>query len=711
MKKLVVLAFIGVAVLALAYRFRHPILHFHPHFRFRKLGAIAIVPNAPSMPKGSRKKLIVIAQYRDGSKSELVSGVVWTSSDSSVASTDAEGIVTAASEGNAVLRASAESVSATATVSVVPVAPVALAITSKASLVRLNEAIPLKVMAISSDDSVADVTNQVTWKSSNPSSVSVSPNGRAVGASLGSSVVVADMSTPLGEIQTSIRLEVVSSAASLNGEYSYRYDDTGTGQNRFESTLTPQNVIQDRFGKLFSMPVDGRVYAQPLYVHGVSVSGKGLHNVVYAATEHNTVFAFDADSGTELFHTSLGPAFPISERSCPGMGPEIGVTSTPVIDPVTSTLYVADKSSLNGKPVFYLHALDVRSGEERSGSPVLITASVPGSGTGSHHGEVVFNPEPQLQRPGLVISNGRVIVAFGSMCDAGPFHGWVFAYNAVNLKLGSVFLTTPNGSHGGVWQAGAPLVESPMGDLYTISGDGEFDAYDYGGDYGDAFLRLQFDANGGLSVKDYFVPFDQHEMDVENLDLGSSGPMTLPDQVSQHPHLMFGAGKNGSIYLVDRDQMGHYQSLSNDQIVQCLQHIYSARIHASPGYWSNANSEWVYIGPVGGQLQAFQLSRGRLSPIPSSQTSTIFQYPGTTPVISSNGDANGILWALENRTGVLHAYDATNLATELYNSRQAPNRRDAAEQGVQFFAPVVANGKVYFGTQTHVYAYGLLSKP
>jgi hypothetical protein len=373
-------------------------------------------------------------------------------------------------------------------------------------------------------------------------------------------------------------------------------------------------------------------------------------------------------------------------------------------------LYVAAKVFRNGGSSFYLHALDITSGKEREGSPVLITATLPGHGASSHSGTITFDAAPQLQRPGLVLVNGQVIVTFGSICDRGPFHGWAFAYDAATLRTTGAFLTTPNGTHGGIWQAGGSPVADPKGDLYVITGDGEFDASEGGEDYGDSFLRLRLAEGAPSSPLDYFTPFDQSEMDVENADLGSSGPMILPDQLSQRSHLLFGAAKNGSMYLVDRDEMGHFQSSSNNQIVQYLAHVFPTKVHVSPAYWHNATSAWVYVSSVEGPLQAFLMSRGQLSPIANSQTSITFSYPGATPVISSHGNSQGIVWALENATGVLHAFSASNLSSELYNARQAPNGRDAAEHGVQFYAPMVAAGRVYFGTREHIYAYGLLSE-
>jgi outer membrane protein assembly factor BamB len=711
MKRLLVLLLAGLLLLGLAYKFRHRILHFHSRSWFRTMQTITISPAVSLMSKGSHKRFLVIAHYRDGDQAELSSEVTWTSSNPAVARIDANGIAAATNEGTGTFRAAVGQVSATASVSVVPATAVALAISPTNQTLGVTGNLQLTVFATRSDDTIEEVTNQVNWTSLSPDIAAVSSAGLVHGETPGNSTIVAEMVTPLGKIQSAERLSVLSTTASLAGAYSYRYDTTGTGQNRFETALTPKNVRSATFGKLFAAPVDGYVYAQPLYVSHVEVRDRGAHNVVYAATENNSIFAIDADSGAELFRTSLGPAVPKDQLACLDSGPQIGITGTPVIDPATQTLYVAAKTFKNGKSFFYLHAIDITSGKERQGSPVLVTASLPGTGGGSRNGSVNFNAAPQLQRPALVLVEGQVIVGFGSICDRGSFHGWVFAYDEENLTQRGVFLSTPNGSHGGIWQAGGAPAVDPQGNFYVITGDGEFDAYEGGADYGDTFLKLRLGAHDGIVRADYFTPFDQNEMEIENSDLGSSAPLLLPDQVGPHSHLLFGAAKNGAMYLLDRDDMGHFQSSGNNQIVQYIPHVFLSKVHVSPAYWSDRASEWVYVSSVEGPLQAFPLSRGRLSPISSSQTSTVFGYPGATPVISSHGNADGIVWALENSSGILHAYDATNLSNELYNARQGPDGRDAAERGVQFYAPMVANGRVYFGTRGHLYAYGLLAKP
>jgi len=669
MKKLVALKVIGVVFLGSLYKFRHLIGLFRPHIRFRTLEAINISPSSSSIPKGSRKKFTAIAHYRDGSQAELVCEVTWTSSNPAVAPIDAEGIATAANDGPSTLQATFQHACATTTVLVVPVAPVALAISPADPAIDVNGNSQFKVLAARSDDSVEDVTDEVNWTSSNSVVAKIAPSGLAHGQAQGGSTIGAELMTSLGNIQTATRLTVVSTTNPLAGAYSYRYDNTGTGQNRFETLLTPRNVNAATIGKLFAAPVDGYVYAQSLYVRDAAVVGRSTHNVVYVATENDTIFAIDADTGAVLFRSNLGPAVPKDQLPCPDIGTQIGITETPAIDLVTHTFYVAAKTLSSGSTYFHLHAIDLASGKEKDGSPVLITASVPGTGTRKRNGAVTFDAAPQPQRPGLVLTNGQVIIAFGSLCDCGAFHGWAFKYDASSLKRTGVFLATPNGRHGGIWQAGGTPVVDPQGNLQVITGDGEFDAYDGGADYGDTFLRLRFAGNDAILPTDYFTPFDQKEIDVENVDLGASGPMILPDQLGQRSHVLFGARKNGAMYLINRDDMGQLQSSSNNQIGQYIRHVFPTKIHVSATYWRNSTSEWIYVGPVEGTLRAFPVSLGRLSPTASSQTPTVFGYPGALPAISLNGDSDGIVWALENYSGMLHTFDATNLSAELYYAK------------------------------------------
>jgi outer membrane protein assembly factor BamB len=698
----------SLVALALAYRFRLRIEHFHPHIRFRALRTITISPAALEIPLGARDRFTALAHYRDGSAEESPANVHWVSSNPGVAQVSPEGMILAESVGASTVHANVNNTSATVNVSVVAAAPVALAIFPSNEQIPVDGTVQYKVICTSSDDSVTDVTRTATWSLSNSSAVELSPSGLVRAKAAGRTIVHVQLTTPRGKIETESLLTVTSSADAFDGVFTYRYDDSGMGQNRYETRLTPKTVNARTFGELFAAPVDGYVFAEPLYVPNVSIQGQSAHNVVYAATENNTIYALDADSGVELFRKNLGPAVPEKELPCKEMGPTIGITGTPVIDPGTQTLYVAARTYEDGANYFRLHALDITTGNERAGSPVLVTATIPGHGGGSHNGVVTFDASTQLQRPGLLIVRGQVVVTFGSLCDRGHFHGWVFLYDASRLRQTGVFLTTPDGHHGGIWQAGGTPTVDSAGNIYAISGDGEFDVNQQGFDYGDTIFKLRFNDPGTLAPADYFTPYNQSEMEVLNGDLGSTGSMLLPDQLGQHPHLLFGVAKSGEIYLLNRDNMGHFQPTSNSQIVQNLPHLFPDKVHASAGYWQNATGAWVYISSVEGKLQALALSRGQLSSTPASETSMTFTYPGVTPVISSHGDSDGIVWALENYSGILHAFSATDLGNELYNSNQAQNGRDHTEHGVQFYVPTVANGKVYFGSRTHVYAFGLL---
>ena len=504
------------------------------------------------------------------------------------------------------------------------------------------------------------------------------------------------------------------------GTLTFHNDNMRTGQDLNETVLTPSNVNSSKFGKLFSYPLDGLTFASPLYAQNVNIPGQGVHNVVIVATEHDSVYAFDADnrSGTPLWHVNFtNPAagvttVPAADTGETGDIPnEIGITGTPVIDPSTGTIYVVAKTKeVSGGTTSYvqrLHALDLATGAEKT-NPAVIQASVPGTGNGSSGGTLTFNSLRQNQRAGLLLANGVVYVGFSSHGDQEPFHGWVLGYNASTLQRVMVFCTTPNGQNGGVWMDGDGVATDSTGSLYLISGDGTMDANTGGSDYGDSFLKL---STGG-TVQDYFSPSVQTTLDQNNLDLGAGGVLLLPDQSGAHPHEMVSAGKNGTIYLVDRDHMGGFNP-STDQIVQEDVNIFKNNLgieggnFSSPVYWNG----WIYFAPVQGTVQAFKLTNGLLTTSPTSQSSETYAARGGTMSISANGSSNGILWTLQTGgpgvPGILHAYDATNLSNELYNSNQAASR-DALDEWDKFTVPVVANGQVYVTSNSQLTVYGLL---
>jgi hypothetical protein len=492
----------------------------------------------------------------------------------------------------------------------------------------------------------------------------------------------------------------------------YHYDLARTGLDADETILTPTNVSQASFGRLFSDPVDGFVYAQPLYVSGVTIPGKGTHNVVYVATENDTVYAFDADrAGPPLWRASLlegGSAVPSTAFACGQIVPRVGITGTPVIDRATGTLYVVAmvEHTASGHATYAqrLHALDIATGAEKPGGPVTIAGSVAGKGAGSGGGKLAFDGFLHLNRPGLALANGVVYIAFGSHCDLGDYHGWVFAYGAADLRVRGVFSTTPNGSQGAIWQTGdAPAVDA-KGNVYVLTGNGTFDAASGGADYSNGFVKLGLSGNS-LRAIDFFSPYDEKALDAQDLDIGSGGALLVPDQAGPHPHLVVGAGKNGVIYVVDRDHMGRFNAGGDTQIVQVIRGQIAPNF-STPAYWNG----YLYIGSASQPLKAFTVTGTGLSAAPVSESPDSFDYPGTTPTVSSNGNKNGIVWGLD--TGgyvagtptILRAYDAKDLAHELYSGAHTGR----GGPGVKFATPTVAHGMVYFGTQNSLEAYGLL---
>jgi len=484
-------------------------------------------------------------------------------------------------------------------------------------------------------------------------------------------------------------------------------DNARSGQNLQETILTTGNVNSSTFGKLFTIVVDGKVDAQPLYVASVAIRDSGFHNVLYVVTEHGSAYAFDADSGEQLWHRSMLAANESSsdDRGCGQIVPEIGITSTPVIDlhvGAHGTMYVVAMSKdASGNYHQRLHALDLTTGAEQFSGPAEIAASYPGNGAEGSGGTQKFAPGQHEDRPALLIVNGVVYTTWGSHCDAGPYTGWVIGYNESTLEQTGVLNLTPNGNDGGIWMAGGGPAADPEGNLYLLMGNGTFDTtlaggFPKNGDYGNAFVKIQVAASGGLSVADYFTMSNTTSESNGDQDLGSGGVMLMPGS------LAVGAGKDQNIYVVDQNNMGKF-SPSGDSIYQLMKTAVAGGVFSSPA-WFNGT---LYYGAVGDVLRAFKFSGGSFSL--SSQSTHSFGSPGATPSISANGTQNAILWVAENNSpAVLHAYDATNLATELYNSNQAAKGRDNFGSGNKFIVPTVANGKVYVGTTTGVGVFGLL---
>lgn len=516
----------------------------------------------------------------------------------------------------------------------------------------------------------------------------------------------------------------VTGGASYTGTFTYHNDNSRTGQDLQESLLTPANVNSTQFGKLASFLVDGYIYAQPLYVANVNIGGQ-LRNVVFVATEHDSVYAFDADGASgaaPLWHTSFinssagVTTVSSNDVSCNDLVPEIGITSTPVIDPATGTLYVVAKTKENGNYFFRVHALDIVTGAETI-SPQTIAPTFPGSALpndGSNN--VTFDAKVQHQRSALLLDHGAIYIAFASHCDIGDYHGWVAAYDAQTLNPVGAFNATPDGTWGGIWQAGGGPAADASGNVYVITGNGTFDADTAGGrDFGDSFLKL---AGRSLTLSDYFTPYNQADLEAADRDLGSGPPLLLPDQLVGPTHLLVSAGKEGVIYLLNRDNMGQFLPASAGQDPQIVQRVPSALgggLFGAPAYYASK----VYFAAANDTLKAFDLSDGLFTPVvtpaPSAQSPTTFGFPGATPTISANGSntSTAIVWALQtdqygtSGPAVLHAYSALNVATELYNSSQNL-ARDNPGPAVKFTVPTVANGKVYVGTQTQLSVFGLL---
>src|ERR1022692_892628 len=533
---------------------------------------------------------------------------------------------------------------------------------------------------------------------------------------------------------TTLLLACIPLAQGQVNVLTYHNEIARTGQNTNETILTPANVNTSTFGKIFSYSVDGQIYAQPLYISGLAIPGQGTHNVVFVATMHDSVYAFDADNdaganGGLLWQVSLGtsavmPNNDFGNRYGPyhDIRPEVGIVSTPVIDLASGTLYVAAFTHEGTSYVPRIHALSITNGAEKPSSPVVVSASIPGHGPGSSGGVLAFDHMANgLQRCALTLAGGVLYVAYSGFADTDIYHGWLLGFNASTLQqlTNHIFNTTPNGTvaiyganagEGGLWMGGnGPLVDAATNLFFEVA-NGNFDVTNgVGTEYGDSFMKLS--TSNGLSVADYFTPYNQLSLSTNDSDLGSGGPVLLPDAVGSinHPHLILGAGKAGTIYLIDRDSMGHFNSTNDSQIVQSLIGAIGPSF-ATPAYFNRT----IYYQGNGDRLKAFAITNGVLSTSPIHRSASTIGFPGATPSVSANGTNNAIVWVLDNGavsqgspTGpaILHAYNAYNLTNELYNSSQA-GVRDRAAWAVKTTVPTVANGKVYVGGATALSVYG-----
>lgn len=505
----------------------------------------------------------------------------------------------------------------------------------------------------------------------------------------------------------------------------YHNDNARTGDNLSETILTPANVNANSFGKLFAETVDGDIYTQPLYVSGLSMPHVGTHNVVFVATEHNSVYAFDADNGQLLWHVNLGPSVTTPNPEFGNryggfneIAPEVGITGTPVINLSSQTLYVDAFTHESQGYLHRIHALNINTGAERPFSPVVVSATFPGLGVGGANGQVVFNAEQQLQRCALTIAGGNLYVPYTGYADSDPYHGWILGFNPANLQLlpNYIFNTTPNsttasdGDHAGeagIWMGGGGLAVDAGGNIFFATGNGSFNALNGSGgtEYGDSFLKLS--TVHGLAVADYFTPWDQMYWGDNDLDTGSGGLLVIPDQSGPVPHLMVGGGKPGLLYVINRDQFtagnNHYNANGITDAVQ-------QTIALTGGNFSTAAyfNKTIYITAANSVPLAFSVANGMLSPEPISAGTRKFPFPGATASVSASGNNNAIVWMVERANpATLVAYNANDLSSEIYNSDQS-GARDQLPAGVKFAVPTVAGGKVYVGGHSTLTVFGLL---
>jgi outer membrane protein assembly factor BamB len=500
----------------------------------------------------------------------------------------------------------------------------------------------------------------------------------------------------------------------------YHNDIARTGQNLTETVLTPTNVNSLSFGKLLSVSVDGKVDAQPLYVSQVVVAGQGTHSVVYAATEHDSVYAIDANSGQVLWRVTLLAAGETTsdDRGCGQVTPEIGITATSVIDLTAGphgTIYVLAMSKDTSSNYHHrLHALDITTGQEEFAGPTEVAPRYPGFGDNSSSGQVIFDPKQYKTRPGMLLLNGVVYTGWGSHCDFRPYTGWLVGYDRLTLKQVSVFNFAPNGSGGALWNSGGGIAaDSVNGRIFVAVSNGTLDTtldvngFPIRGDFGNAFVRLNT-ANNQLIAEDYWTMYNTLAESAQDLDLGSGGVLVLPDlqnTAGQVFQLGTGAGKDGQLYVFNRAYMGKFNPLGNSTLYQQLIGALGGPVFGSPA-WFNGT---VYYGAVGDRIRAFNVNAAVVQAQPASITVDLFEYPGATPSISANGTSNAILWAVENADpAVLHAYDATNLAVEFYNSNQASPGRDQFGPGNKFITPTIADGRVIVGTTNSIAIFGLI---
>ena len=675
------------------------------------LVSIAVTPGTASIAAKATQQFSATGTYSDGTTKDLSTTSTWQSSDMTVATISSTGLATGVGPGTANITASSGTVSslAAAVLTVNPAALVSISVTPATA--TINPTAPGNMQQFTAtgtygDGTTNDLTATATWQSSDSTIAAISAAGLASAVAPGTVTITATSGTVSGTAMLSVDLRDVST---------YNYNVFRQGQTQIETILTPSNVNSSLFGEVGFFSVDGKVDGQPLYANNMP-GPLGTQNTLFVVTEHDSIYAFDADSGTQTWKASALPAgeTPSDDRGCGTITPEIGITDTPVFDrqrgPNGALYFVAMSKDSNGKYHQRLHALDMKTGIELFGGPTEIQATYPGTGAGSQGGFVIFVPRQYAERAGLLADGGNIYLGFTSHCDQDPYTGWLLAYDMGTLKQTAVLDITPNGSEGAIWMSGGGLASDGNGFLYFLAADGTFDVtldangFPINGDYGNAFMKV---AIPQLKVADYFTMHNTVQESIADKDLGSGGALILPpltDANGQVHHLAVGAGKDTNMYVVDRDNMGKFNPNNDSAVYQKIVGALPFGVWAVPAYFNNT----VYYGALDHSLKAFSISNAKLSTLPTSQTLNTFPYPGTLPTVSASGVANGIVWAVENSDpAVLHAYDATDLSQELYNSNQAGSR-DQFGPGNKFISPVVVNGQVFVGTQNGVAKFGLL---
>ncbi|MGC2112827.1 MAG: PQQ-binding-like beta-propeller repeat protein [Candidatus Korobacteraceae bacterium] len=499
------------------------------------------------------------------------------------------------------------------------------------------------------------------------------------------------------------------------GVMTYHNNNARTGVYTAETTLTPANVNVLSFGRVAAIAVQGDIYAQPLYLPNVQMTDGKNHNVVVIATEHDQLYAIDADAKNLLWKKSFldseGNVTPVpaSDVNCQAITPELGITGTPVFDPATLAVYmvVRTKEISDGQASYYqrLHAIGITTGQD------IAPASVIASPGGGEFGAAHFDPLLNLQRSALLLANGQVYVTWASHCDHGSYQGWLMAFDQRSLQPSAAWTSDPDGSYGGIWMAGGGPSADANGNIYLATGNGWSDAMSGGNNYGDSVVKLR-QAAGAFTVVDYFMPFDWEMMFDGDADLGSGGPVLLPAQPgAPHQHLLTVLSKGGTLYLIDADNMGKWRANNNNQIVQSFA-IDSPGVLGQEAFWNNT----LYFGFGTAESLAYDPNAQQINPVPVSMSTGIsLGYPGAPTSISANGATNAVLWlaqasgAHDGTPAILRAFDPTDLTTELYDSEMSPNR-DGAGPALKFVVPTVADGQVFVGTRSELDIYGLLSK-